>query len=41
MTIAGVIVTLFVIPVLLGQAIYALSRGKPASQYPDSPRSWN
>ena len=29
MTIAGVIVTFFVVPLLLGQVIYALTRGKP------------
>lgn len=36
MTIAGVIVTLFVVPMLLGQVIYALTRGKPGSQDPNS-----
>ncbi|WP_394617291.1 hypothetical protein JNUCC0626_48120 [Lentzea sp. JNUCC 0626] len=29
MTIAGAIITSFVIPMLAGQLIYALSRGKP------------
>ena len=39
MTIAGVIVTFFVVPLLLGQVIYALTRGKPTSRELDHPRS--